>query len=169
MLKKFVLLLALIFFAASPNVEAEIDTVANVYSEDDNEALGIIRDDGSLFFLFGRKDQNAFAVAPYSRETYDFCLNENEPLIFMMLVLHDGRGQLDEELGQWKDDMHMLPVFARFGIQDGQIFCQKPFYSMNGSNHQEITNPKYERLVEVFMTLMPELHVQVNGTGVSLP
>ena len=95
------------------------------------------------------------------------------PLIFEMFLPGQERGQLDENLGEWKEISHFVPVYALFDVEDGKVICQKPFYSATMRNpshyHDTIKNPTHERLIEVFMTQMPRLHEIVNEKNISLP
>ena len=185
MVKKIFLLLALMI-SLTANVEAAdedlpFDVVAAVYPEDKTSFLALIKmkpNDG-LGFMVAQKGLDPIGLVPYSRKTYDFYLATDEyvshpPLIFTMIIANAKRGQADDELGAWKDDRtHVLPVYAMFDFKDGQVICEKPFYSaseLNASHYQaKIQNAEHERLIEIFMTYMPHLQKFVAGKNISLP
>ena len=186
MAKKIFLLLALILLSAT-NVEAAdddlpFDTLAVAYPADENSILALIKmkPNDSLGFMVAEKSLEPIGLVPYSRAVYDFYLtkdttgNDYSPLIFTLVVANAKRGQADDELGAWEDERtHIVPVYALFDVRDGQIICQKPFYSASGLNpshyHATIQNPNHTRLIELFMTQMPRLHELVAAQNISLP
>ena len=183
-LKKIILLLALIILTAA-NVEAAendlpFDTIATTYAEGETDAISLIKGktEDSMAFLVAGENIQGVALIMYSRKVYDFYLNKDSygyysPLIFEMFLPGQERGQLDEDLGEWKEISHVVPVYALFEVEDGKVICQKPFYSATMRNpshyHATIKNPTHERLIEVFMTQMPRLHEIVNEKNISLP
>lgn len=184
--RKIILLLAVIFLTATANVEAAeennlpFDVVADAYSESGTEAIALIRmkTNGALALMVAAKDLSPVGIVPYTRKTYDFYLTPDEhglysPLIFEMLIPQSERGQLDDNLGEWDETIHTLPIYALFNVQNGQVICQKPFYSagtMNPSHyHDTVKNPNHERLIEILMTVMPRLHEVIAGRNISLP
>lgn len=185
--KKILLLLALILLTATTNVEAAeeknnlpFDVLAEAYSADENEAIAFIKTkpSGEYAFLAAAKGLEPVGIVPYSREMYNFYLGKNEqgnysPVIFVMLIPQAERGQLDEELGDWDETLHIIPVYAIFDVKDGQIICEKPFYSASGlkATHYQakIQNPAHERLVEIFLTNLPRLHEVIDSNNISLP
>lgn len=182
--KKIFLLLALIILSAT-NVEAAdddlpFDTLAIAYPVDESSILALIRmkSDGSLGLMVAEKSLEPIGLVGYSRAVYDFYLTEKTsagypPLIFNLVIPQQQRGQVDDDLGDWSDNVHIVPVYALFDVKDGQVICQKPFYSASGLNpsHYQgrIQNPNHERLVELFMTYMPHLHESVAAQNISLP
>ena len=185
--KKIILLLALILLTATTNVEAAeeennlpFDILAEAYSADENEAIAFIKTkpSGEYAFLAAAKDLGPVGIVPYSREMYNFYLDKNEqgnysPVIFAMLIPQAERGQLDDELGEWDDNLHVIPVYAIFDVKDGQVICEKPFYSaseLKASHYQaKIQNPAHERLIEIFLTNLPRLHEVIDSNNISLP
>lgn len=183
MTKKIILFLTLILLTAT-NVEAAednlpFDVLAGAYSENGNECSALIKmkSNGTYAFMTLSKDLGSIGIIAYSRKVYDFYLNKGQagysPLILNMLIPQENRGQLDDDLGEWDENLHIIPIYALFDVVGGQIVCQKPFYSagvLNPSHyHSSIKNPKHERLVEIFMTLMPRLHEVVASKNISLP
>lgn len=187
MAKKIFLLFALILLTMT-NVEATeeqqpdlpFEAIASTYNQGDTEMVALIRmkENGSLGFLVAADGTNGIGLIPYSKEIYNFYLNADErgeypPLIFGMLLPGQTRGQADDELGAWKEDLHMLPVYALFTVQGGHVICEKPFSSASGleATHYQATiqNPNYTKLIETFMTKMPQLHNVVELSGITLP
>lgn len=180
MAKKIILLLALILFtslnAEAADDELNFDPIMTTYTDDEPAALTLIRmkEDGSIYFVATDTSANAMAFMQYSRRLYDFYVEPSQsPLIFMMALPAQERGQLDDDLGDWQGNVHVVPIYALFNVADGQIICEKPFYSATGltpSHYQAtIRNPNHTRLVEIFMTHMPRLHERIDKAGISLP
>lgn len=184
MAKKIFLVLALILLtftsAEAADGDWNFDPIMTTYAEDSKDALTLIRtkDDGSLFFVAADTTTNAFAFVPYSRKLYDFYLNKDEyggysPLIFAMMLTETERGQLDDNLGEWQDKVHVIPVYAMFNVKDGQVICDDQFYSATSMEsthfHDTIKNPYHTRLVQIFMTHMPRLHELLDAEGITLP
>ena len=182
-LKKIILLLALIILTAT-NVEAAeeqpFDSLASTYVEGSQEALSLIRmkDDGELLFMVATKKVQVVGLVTYSRNVYDFYLNKDQtggypPLIFGMVFPNEQRAQIDDNLGEWQGVLHLLPIYALFDVKDGQIICDKPFYSASGLNpshyHGTIRNTDHSKLIEIFMTHMPRLHEIIAAQNISLP
>lgn len=179
MLKKIFLLAALILLTATPNVHAEESFNMLASTENETEGLGLIKTSsgGEMYFIVGIKDVVS-ALIPYTKEIYNFYTTANangeySPLIFPMILVGQQRGQVDDDLGEWKDNLHLIPVYAQFNVANGQVVCQKPFYSAKGmaSDTIEATvqNENYTRLIEIFMTHMPRLHQIVQEKGIALP
>lgn len=185
MLKKIILLLALIFFAA--NVEAApqdngmpFDPLATTASDTDSGALTLVvmKDTNELCFLVADNKARAMGMVPYTSRIYDFYLRKDSsggypPFIFMMVLPMEVRGQIDDNLGEWQENFHLLPVYALFNVKNGQVVCQKPFYSKSSLQsthyHDTIKNPNHERMVEIFLTHMPRLHRLIRDQHISLP
>lgn len=183
--KKIILLLALIFLTAANAEAAEendlpFDTLAVAYPPAENEILALIKmkSDGKLGFMVAAKDLDSIGLFPCTRANYEFYLKKDAaggypPFISVMVVPRAQRGQVDENLGDWDEDVHIIPIYALFDFKDGQIICEKPFFSASGLNPShyqgKIQNPNYERLIEVFMTNMPRLHEIVESKGIALP
>ena len=184
MAKKIILLLALIFLTAT-NVEAAeddlpFDTLAIAYPSTENEMLALIKmkSDGKVGFMVAAKDLEPIGLIPYTRENYDFYLKKDvtggyPPLISVIVIPRVERGQVDDDLGAWDEDVHIIPIYALFDVKDGEIICEKPFYSASGLNPShyqgKIQNPNHERLIEIFMTNMPRLHKFIEDKGIALP
>lgn len=185
MTRKIILLLAVVMLAAA-NVEAApdnglpFDPLATTASDTDSGALTLIRmkDTAELCFLVADNKAQALGMVPYTSRIYDFYLHKNSsggysPFIFMMVLPMEIRGQIDDDLGEWQENFHLLPVYALFDVKNGQVICEKPFYSASGINpsHYQgtIRNPNHERLVEIFLTHMPRLHRLIRDQHISLP
>ena len=185
MARKIILLLALIFFAA--NVEAAppdngmpFDPLATTASENDSGALTLVvmNDTNELCFIVADNKARALGMVPYTNRIYDFYLRKDSsggypPFIFMMVLPMETRGQLDDDLGEWQENFHLLPVYALFDVKNGQVVCQKPFYSKSSLQsthyHDTIKNPNHERLIEIFLTHMPRLHRLIRDQHIALP
>ncbi len=179
MIKKIILLLALIFLTTTTNVEAAdeespFDVLASTYSEGATEALALVRakENGSLGFAVVDFSIKEIAFADYSRELYDFYL-QKDPVLFALMLPDQERGQLDDELGAWNNKFHIIPVYALFNVNNGQVVCEKPFYSASDPNathfQAPIQNPKHTRLIEVLLRQMPRLHEVMQSNGITLP
>ncbi len=183
-MRKIILLLALIMMsatcAAAPDNGLPFDPLATTYAEGDSGALTLIRmkDTGELCFLVADNKAQALGMVPYTSRIYDFYLRRDKsgypPFIFQMVIPMESRGQLDDDLGEWQENFHLLPIYALFDVKTGvQVVCNKPFFSASGLNashfHARIQNPNHERLIEIFLTHMPRLHKQVRDQSISLP
>lgn len=179
--KKFFLTVALILLTATTSFAAEenFEQLATTYSDDGNASLMLIRyDDGQIFFGAVDKLSGAIALVEYSNKLRNFYVSKNEygyypSLIFLMAVCGQERGQLDDDLGEWQQEVHLVPVYASFDVVNGQIVCDNPFYSatyLNPSHyHAAIQNPKHTRLIEIFVTQMPRLNELIESKGIVLP
>ena len=196
MAKKIIFLLALILLTAATNVEAAeknnaatdlfSKNISSSYVNDEViilDGVTLFKDDssGDLFFAVVSLDEQILCAIPYSREIYNFYLNKNQfgsysPLIFNMIVLDmtgQKREQLDDNLGEWQGEAHIIPVYALFNVEDGKIICEKPFFAASGLEsthyHDTIKNPTYERLIEMFLTQMPRFHRMIESKDMDLP
>ena len=178
MKKIFSLLVFLLLTTSVALAEDDIgfDPLATTYSEGNPASLTLIREksDGSIFFVVSDASTNEMAFIRYSPKLYNLYLDENgSPAIFEMILPMQERGQLDDNLGEWKEAIHIVPVYALFDVADGQIICDKPFFSASYLNpshyHDRIQNSKHWRLIEIFLTHMPRLHDDVTSKGISLP
>jgi len=185
MVKKFFLIVALVLSTAIVHVQAAdlpFDVLAIADENSSREMLALIRmkSDGEIYIMPTAElpDGNGeLALVPFVPEVYNFHLRKDEygdppPLIFMMLLPNEKHGLPDEALGEWRDGVHVIPVYALFEVNGEQIICQKPFYSatsMEATHFQAtIQDPLHTRLIEVFMTQMPHLHQAVQANGIKL-
>ena len=185
MAKKIILLLALILLTvtsceAAENEGISFDTLAVIESNDETQELALVqkKDDGAIYFIMIDKNAEKMALVPYSSALYNFYQNQGEygdypPLIFCMLLPEQARGQLDEDLGEWQEDLHAVPVYALFHVEDGQVICEEPFFSAKSLDathfHLTIKNPMHTQLIEVLMTQMPRLHDEITAKNITLP
>lgn len=181
--KRIFLLLVLIILTATNVGAAEeppFDSLASTYTEGSQDALSLIRmkDDGELLFMVASRKVQVVGLVTYSRNVYDFYLNKDQtgnypPLIFGMVFPNEQRPQIDDDLGDWQGDLHLLPIYALFDVKDGQVICDKPFYSARGLNpshyHGTIKNTDHSKLIEIFMTHLPRLHEIITAQNISLP
>ena len=180
--KKFFAILALFLLTTTTCAaqESNYEFLATTYSEQKGEALTLVKmnSDGSIYFAM--TDMHSMAFVKFESRLYNFYLNKDEhglysPLMFVLICVEEARGGLDENLGVWKDNMHLIPIYALFNVQDEQITFDAPnFYSGEGTlqpshYHSNVKEPVHSRLIEIFMTHMPELHRQVQAGGVVLP
>ncbi len=183
MAKKIILLLALILLTAA-NVEAaddiNFDELATTNVEGATEFLSLIRmkDNGAFNFVAIDETLHAVSMVKYSSELCNFYQRRSPygdfpPLIFLMILPKQERGQIDDSLGEWLGNGHIIPVYALFDVKDGQVICDKPFYSARGITpshyHSMIQTLVHERLIEIFMTHMPRLHEIIKSKNISLP
>lgn len=185
MLKKIFLVLALILLTTANVSAAEennlpFETLAATYTEGGREVLALIKmkDNDSIGFMVMARDIEPVALIPYEKKVYDFYLNPDEyglysPLITTMIIPNQMRGQVDDDLGDWNDNVHFVPVYALFSVANGNVICERPFYSASGLNpshyHGTIRNINHTRLIEIFMTQMPKLHEVIQAQGIMLP
>lgn len=179
MTKKIILLLVLILLtksAAAAEDDINFDPLATSYSEGNPAALTLIKEksDGAIYFVISDDSLNEMAFIKYSPKLYNLYLNENgSPAIFEMMLPNQERGQLDDNLGAWEKNIHIIPVYALFGVDGEQVICDKPFFSASYLNpshyHDRIQNPKHVRLIEIFLKHMPRLHADATSRKISLP
>ena len=185
MLKKIILLTALIVLTVTAQSEAAesdlpFDIIATTYVDGGPKemvALVKMKSDGSPFFLTTAEDLEVSALIPFVPEVYNFYLRKDQndvlpPLIFMMFLFNEQRGQAGEDLGEWNDDVHIMPVYALFTVENEQVVCQKPFKSaksMDATQFEvEVQNPVHTRLTEILMTHMPRLHQVIKEQNITL-
>lgn len=168
--KKFfvgIILAALI----SVNTCFAMDVVASTAPDSDSWLLAIMKEGNDhIFVVFNGKTEQG-AIIPYDRNLYNFYLGES-PLIFVMAV-HDSPRDVDVDLGEWADGFHLLPVYALFNYQNGNVTIESYLSSgagLNPSHYQgRIQSPYHIKLAEVFLKRMPDLHKAVESSGVVLP
>ena len=154
------------------NTCAAEDEILAVAADADPWILAITRDDnGDHYFLILNHQTQQGALVPYERRLYDFYLNES-PIIFIMGVVDSPR-DVDEKLGEWSNNIHLLPVYALFKYSNGQVTLDSDLSSGQGltpSHYQDrIQSPYHTKLAEIFLTQMPALHRDAESKGVTLP
>ena len=182
-IKKFFVTLALILLTASTCAaeNSQIEPLATGYVEGEKQVLVLIRNktDGELYFAPFDAETQSGAFVKFDRKIYDFYLNRDNyggfsPLMFVMITPRQ-TDPVDDKLGVWKDDVHLIPVYALFDVRDGQIVFDAPnFYSgeetLTPSHyHSNIKNPIHDRLIKTLLTKMPLLHADVEAKGIALP
>ena len=178
--KKFLAVLALIFSvtATCSAAESNFDILAAGHVDGENQALMLVRNktDGLLFFMSFDAEAETGAFVKFDRRIYDFYLNKETygypPLIFVMATTPQN-DKSDDALGEWKDKIHLIPVYALFDVQNGKIICEN-FWSGEKTTkpshyHAPIKNPIHTRLIETLLTKMPLLRRDVEAKGIVLP
>lgn len=182
--KKFFAALALIFFTATANVDAaesNFETLAAGYVDGEKTILMLVREksSGEIFFMPFDMETESGAFVQFDPKIYNFYLNKDEhnlysPLMFVLATTKMADTS-DDALGTWNNNVHFIPVYALFDVQDGQIVFDAPnFYSAEGTltpshYHSNIKNPIHALLIETLMTKMPLLHEDVQAKNISLP
>ena len=169
--KKF--FVAIIFAALiGVNYCRAAEVLATTNPDSEGWLLGLMQQDNgrNYFGIFNHKTKQGAWVL-YERKIYDFYLNES-PIIFIMGVVDSPR-DVDENFGEWTDKVHLLPVYALFNYENGQVTLDSYLSSGKGlhpSHYQgRIQSPYHIKLAEIFLTHMPELHKVVDGKGINLP
>ncbi len=168
--KIFAFVLGVSFLVMSTCSATEI--LATTATEEDPWSLSIMKvDENKYAFLVFNVQTEQGAIIPYRPEYYNFYLNES-PFIFIMIV-KDSPSNVDTDLGEWRDDMHLMPVYALFNYSNDQVNLESYLSSCNGlsaSHYQgRIQSPYHIKLAEIFLTHMPALHKAVESGGVKLP
>lgn len=179
-LKRFLAVLVLILLTSSicAAEESNFDILAAGYVDGENQALILVRNktDGELFFMSFDAESETSAFIKFDRKIYDFYLNKGEygysPLIFVMATTPQN-DKSDDALGEWRENIHLVPVYALFDVKDGEIIC-KNFSSgektTKPSHYQAlIKNPIHNKLIATLLTKMPLLHKDVEAKGIALP
>ena len=148
------------------------EILATTATEENPWSLSLMKvDENKYVFLVFNVQTEQGAFIPYRPEYYNFYLNDS-PFIFLMVV-KDSPKNVDNSLGEWREDMHLLPVYALFNYSDDQVNLESYLSSCNGlsaSHYQaKIQSPYHTKLAEVFLTQMPALHKAVENGGVKLP
>lgn len=147
--------------------------IASTADDGDDWSLGIMKSDKDeyVFLVMNNKDFAQGAVIPYNRNSYDFYLDKS-PFVFMMAVAGSPK-DVDNDLGEWRDDMHLLPVYALYSYENGQVKLDGYLSSCQGlsSSHYQgrINSPYHIKIAETFLTKMPALHKVVDSNGIKLP
>ena len=171
MIKKFSAIIFCIAFLIMQNCSAN-EILATTANDEDPWSLSIVKTDkGDYGFLILNYETEQAGLVPYNKNFYNFYLKES-PLIFLMAV-KDSPRDVDVELGEWKDDLHLMPVYALFNYSDGKVTMDGYPSSCSGlsaSHYQgRILSPYHVKLTEVFLTHMPKLHKVVERGKISLP
>lgn len=155
--------------------------LASTYHPRRPRALSLIRNhhDNRLYFMMTDKASGKNAFVEYSKKVYDFYLDKDEyggypPLMFVLSVPRDEKGNGDDGLGEWRGKVHHIPVYALFEVVNGRVmYDDDPFFSASYLNpshyHDRIKDPAHARLIKTLMSQMPELHEAVEKAGVRLP
>ena len=170
-LKKFFALFfgIMIFLTATCSAN---EILASTADENNPWSLSIIKNDKNEYaFLVFNFQTDQGAVIPYSRDYYNFYM-KGSPCIFLMAV-PDSPKDVDFDLGEWRDELHVIPVYALFNYENGVVNLESYLSSGQGlqpSHYQaRIQSPYHQKLAEIFMTQMPALHQAVESGGVTLP
>jgi len=155
--------------------------LASTYHPRRPRALSLIRKccNGKLYFMVTDKESGKNAFVEYSKKVYDFYLDKDgyggyPPLMFVLSVPNDVKGNGDDGLGEWRGKVHHIPVYALFEVVNGRVmYDDDPFFSASYLNpshyHDRIKDPAHARLIKTLMSQMPELHEAVEKAGVRLP
>lgn len=148
------------------------EIIATTATENNPWSLSIMKSEKNEYaFVVLNFQTEQGAVIPYSRDNYDFYLKDS-PFIFIMAV-HDSPKDVDQDFGEWRDEFHLLPVYALFNYTDGNVNLESYLSSGQGlqpSHYQgRIQSPYHLKLAEIFLTHMPALHQAVENGGVTLP
>ncbi len=182
--KKIFATLALILFTSTTCAASDLifEPLAAVgYRDSDKQILMLIRtkDNGELFFMPFDAETESGAFIKFDRKIYDFYLNRGEhnlysPLMFVMATTRQS-DPVDDKLGIWQGDTHLIPVYAIFDVRDGQIIFDAPYFYSGEETitpshyHSNIQNPIHTRLIKTLMTKMPLLHAEIEAKGIALP
>lgn len=148
------------------------EMLATTATENNPWSLSLIKSDGGEYaFLVLNFQTEQGAIIPYNRNNYDFYLKDS-PFIFLMAV-KDSPKDVDNDLGEWRGEFHVIPVYALFNYINGNVVLESYLSSCNGlsaSHYQgRIQSPYHIKLAEVFLTQMPALHKAVEDGEVKLP
>ncbi len=168
--KFFALIFGISLFLMSTCSASEI--VATTATENDPWSLSIMKTDNNEYaFLILNFQTDQGAIIPYNRDYYDFYLRES-PVIFVMAV-KDSPKDVDKDFGEWRDDLHLLPVYALFNYSNDTVNLESYLSSGQGlqpSHYQgRIQSPYHLKLAQIFLTHMPALHKAVEADGITLP
>ena len=181
--KKFFVTLALLLVTASTCAAANsnMEPLAAGYVDGEKQILMLVRDknDGGLYFVPFDSETETGAFVKFDRKIYDFYLNRDSdgtfsPLMFVMATPRQA-DPVDDKLGVWNGDVHLIPVYAIFDVRDGKIVFDAPnFYSGEDTitpshYHSNIKNPIHDRLIKTLLTNMPLLHADVEAKNVAFP
>ena len=180
--KKFFVTFALILLTASTcAAESNFDTLAIGYVDGEKQILTLVKSktNGEIYFVPFDAEAETGAFIKFDRKIYDFYLNRDadgtfSPLMFVMATQRQS-DTVDDKLGVWNENVHLIPVYAIFDVRDGQIVFDAPnFYSGEGTltpshYHSNIKNPIHDRLIKTLLTKMPLLHADVEAKGIALP
>ena len=182
-IKKFFVTLALLLVTTSTCAAADsvLEPLAAGYVEGEKQILMLVRGgvDNEIYFMPFDSETESAAFIKFDRKIYDFYLTRDgdgtfSPLMFVMLTPRQS-DPVDDKLGVWNGDTHLIPVYALFDVRDGQIVFDAPnFYSgeetLTPSHyHSNIKNPIHDRLIKTLLTKMPLLHADVEAKGIQLP
>ena len=179
--KKFFATLALLLVTASTCAAAEstFELLAAGHVDGEKQILMLVRVGGEICFMPFDSEANTGTFVKFDRKIYDFYLNRDSdgtfsPLMFVMVTTRQS-DPVDDKLGVWKGEMHLIPVYALFDVRDGQFVFDAPnFYSGEDTltpshYHSNIRNPIHTRLIKTLMTKMPLLHAEIEAKGIALP
>ena len=148
------------------------EILATTATEGDPWSLSLMKVDADKYaFLVFNIQTEQGAVIPYNQNSYNF-YQQGSPFIFIMAV-KDSPKDVDNDLGEWREDMHLIPVYALFNYSNNEVNLESYLSSCNGlsSSHYQgkIQSPYHIKLAEVFLTQMPALHKAVESEGIKLP
>ena len=138
-------------------------------------SLSIISNSKGRKFMIVDKINNQMALVDFSKEIYNFVDSRGErnrrSIIFNMLILNDVIGP-DKDLGEWRDQDHLLPVYAvyKFGAK-GQI---EPGMLTSGKGirpshyHETLKEQKNVDLANLLLTEMLALHRDVEKKSLEI-
>lgn len=148
------------------------EMLATTATENDPWSLSLVKTDNNEYaFLVLNFQTEKGAIIPYSQDNYNFYFKDS-PFIFLMAVI-DSPKDVDKDLGEWRSDFHVIPIYALFNYINGNVMLESYLSSCKGlsaSHYQaRIQSPYHLKLAEVFLTHMPALHKAVEDGNVKLP
>lgn len=155
--------------------------VSAVSVKDEAGFLALVTIDSKLFFaIYDAKDSFA-ALVPYSSKTLNFRADATtldgkkyyNPLIFKMEISNDNQGGQDKDLGIWNGTKHIVPIYARFEIDDNDKIIPGMLTSGKGEKPSHYQGPLKEQrnvnLTNVLLTHMDSLKRDIKKRNVNLP
>lgn len=178
MLKKF-LLAGLLAILVSVNVcyaASDRFSVLAKTSVQDDCALAIAKSNsGGYYIAVIDRYEDAMAYVPFNKHFYNFYVNkagEHYTVVIFPMYTKDDRNDVDTNLGEWEQNIHIMPVYVPYSY-DGQtiqvIGDVTSGKELHPTHYQDrVQNPDHIKFAKVFVTRMADLHQAVNASGVTM-
>lgn len=138
---------------------------------DENGFVGLTSDKEIIIY---NKPNDMIASVPYTTEyfylknNYEMYSNGSksyDPVIFTMTVINDDKDNVDENLGKWHGNNHLIPMYVLYDLDSNNNIKAIQAYSANSLNpshyHETINNGTYVLLAKTLFTHADSLNKDI--------
>ena len=152
--------------------------LAAVSKFDENGFFGLDISKGITFVVYDKKD-DMIARVDYDkallrpRDNKYETMDKMAPIIFKMHIENDDKNGEDKILGVWNGNVHEVPIYALFEVDNNNNIIPGMLYSAQGENpshyHGVLKEQKNVNLANIVLTHADSLNEDIIKRGISLP